>query len=86
MPDLDDFHNQGAACHGIDQAVIAGTNPPRVIGARQFDGAVREWIKGKDSLREDEFLENIPYRETRNYVIRVLSSAGVYRLLYGLPS
>ena len=49
-------------------------------------GAVREWLKRTNSLREDEFVENIPYRETRNYVIRVLTSARVYRLLYGLPS
>ena len=49
-------------------------------------GAVREWVKQKNSLREDEFVENIPYRETRNYVIRVLSSARVYRVLYGFPS
>ncbi len=48
-------------------------------------GAVREWVRGKDSLREDEFIENIPYRETKEYVIRVLSSARVYRLLYGVP-
>jgi soluble lytic murein transglycosylase len=48
-------------------------------------GAVREWVKEKNSLREDEFVENIPYLETRNYVIRVLSSARVYRLLYGVP-
>lgn len=44
MSDLDDFHDQGVASHGIDQAVIAGTNAPCVIGARQFNGAVREWI------------------------------------------
>jgi soluble lytic murein transglycosylase len=49
-------------------------------------GAVREWIKGKNSLQEDEFLENIPYQETRHYVIRVLTSARVYRLLYGSTS
>jgi len=48
--------------------------------------AVREWVTQKKPLREDEFVENIPYRETRNYVIRVLSSARVYRVLYGFPS
>lgn len=48
--------------------------------------AVREWVTQKNPLREDEFIENIPYRETRNYVIRVLSSARVYRVLYGFPS
>jgi len=44
---------------------------------------VREWMANTPSARDDEFLENIPYAETRNYVIRVVGSARVYRLLYG---
>jgi soluble lytic murein transglycosylase len=44
---------------------------------------VREWMAKNPAAGEDEFVENIPYPETRNYVIRVLSSAQVYRLLYG---
>jgi soluble lytic murein transglycosylase len=46
---------------------------------------VRQWIAKTPAMREDEFVENIPYAETRNYVIRVLSSAQVYRMLYGSP-
>jgi len=46
---------------------------------------VREWMAKNPSAREDEFVEDIPYAETRNYVIRVLGSAGVYRLLYSPP-
>jgi hypothetical protein len=45
MPDLGDLYNQGAACYGIDQTVIAGTNAPRMLGTRQFDGAVQEWVQ-----------------------------------------
>jgi len=44
---------------------------------------VREWLAKNPSAPEDEFVENIPYAETRNYVIRVLGSAQVYRMLYG---
>jgi soluble lytic murein transglycosylase len=44
---------------------------------------VREWMARTPSPRDDEFVENIPYAETRNYVIRVVGSARVYRLLYG---
>jgi soluble lytic murein transglycosylase len=44
--------------------------------------AVRKWLAGGRSSTEDEFVENIPYLETRNYVIRVIGSAQVYRLLY----
>jgi soluble lytic murein transglycosylase len=47
---------------------------------------VREWMAKNPSAREDEFVEDIPYAETRNYVIRVLGSAGVYRALYRSPS
>jgi soluble lytic murein transglycosylase len=44
--------------------------------------AVRKWLAGFGSSAEDEFVENIPYTETRNYVIRVIGSAQVYRMLY----
>jgi soluble lytic murein transglycosylase len=44
---------------------------------------VREWLAKKPAVPEDEFVENIPYVETRNYVIRVISSTQVYRMLYG---
>src|SRR5439155_23205219 len=44
--------------------------------------AVSKWMqqgKGKD---EDEFVESIPYTETRNYVKKVLRSYGEYRRIY----
>jgi soluble lytic murein transglycosylase len=44
---------------------------------------VREWLAKNPTTAEDEFVENIPYAETRNYVIRVLGSTEVYRILYG---
>jgi soluble lytic murein transglycosylase len=44
---------------------------------------VREWLAKNPTAPEDEFVENIPYAETRNYVIRVLGSTQVYRRLYG---
>jgi len=46
---------------------------------------VREWMAKAPSTQEDEFVENIPYPETRNYVLRVIRSAQVYRTLYGAP-
>lgn len=42
MPNLDDLHNQGAACHRINQTVIAGSDAPRMIGTREFYGAARK--------------------------------------------
>ncbi|MCX5907107.1 MAG: transglycosylase SLT domain-containing protein, partial [Deltaproteobacteria bacterium] len=45
--------------------------------------AVRDWLAQKGgNFKEDEFVEEIPYTETRNYVIRVISSARMYRALY----
>ena len=45
----------------------------------------RKWLADGRSAAEDEFVENIPYSETRNYVIRVITSAQVYRTLYWPP-
>ncbi len=35
------------------------------------------------SKKQEEYLEDIPYDETRNYVKRVLNSYRIYRRLYG---
>jgi soluble lytic murein transglycosylase len=45
---------------------------------------VRRWRKSFPTLQEDEFIENIPYAETREYVKKVLSAMAVYQKLYGL--
>lgn len=45
---------------------------------------VLRWRKNFPNLREDEFIENIPYPETREYVKKVLAAMEVYRQLYGL--
>jgi soluble lytic murein transglycosylase-like protein len=33
----------------------------------------------------DEFIERIPYNETRNYTKRVMTTYEIYSYLYGLP-
>jgi soluble lytic murein transglycosylase len=43
---------------------------------------VGRWIATRGSFEMDEFIEEIPYATTRDYVKKVLSSYGVYRLLY----
>lgn len=43
---------------------------------------VREWLAQNGALEEDEFVEEIPYSETKNYIIRVMTSAQIYRDLY----
>ena len=46
--------------------------------------AVNRWRKGSKGLKKDEFIESIPYQETRDYVKKVYASAATYRQLYGL--
>jgi soluble lytic murein transglycosylase len=43
---------------------------------------VARWVEKLRNLETDEFIEEIPYGETRNYVKRVLRSYGVYKAIY----
>jgi soluble lytic murein transglycosylase len=46
--------------------------------------AVDRWRNNTKGLVMDEFIESIPYQETRDYVKKVYASAETYRKLYGL--
>lgn len=46
-------------------------------------GAVDRWRKNFKGLKKDEFIESIPYQETREYVKKVYATAATYRKLYG---
>lgn len=52
-------------------------------GYNAGSGAVRKWLKERGTLPLDEFVERIPYQQTRDYVKRVIASFGAYRYLYG---
>lgn len=43
---------------------------------------IYEWQKRFPGLNMDEFVEEIPFRETRNYVRRVLRTYGAYKAIY----
>ncbi len=45
-------------------------------------GAVRRWRERFGDQPMEEFIENIPYRETRGYVKRVLRNYHIYQQLY----
>ena len=49
-------------------------------------GNVNRWRKAFGELRNDEFVESIPYPETREYVKKVLVSSEIYNRLYKLGS
>lgn len=44
---------------------------------------VKSWLTSFGNLETDEFIEHIPFLETRNYVKRVVSNAHIYSQLYG---
>ena len=44
--------------------------------------AVTEWLQAIAAEADDEWVESIPYDQTRSYVKRVLRSLHAYRVLY----
>ena len=45
-------------------------------------GSVRRWLKTKEGLKFEEWMEEIPYDETAGYVSRVFANLKMYRLIY----
>jgi soluble lytic murein transglycosylase len=57
--------------------------PPLAISSYNGgEGAVDRWLRERGNLELDEFIETIPFDETRNYTKRVLSSFITYAWLY----
>jgi len=48
-------------------------------------GNVKKWQQGLAGLPQDEFVESIPFRETREYVKKVVTAMELYQRLYRLP-
>jgi len=46
-------------------------------------GKVKQWMEIRSHLNPLEFMESIPYKETRNYVKKVLRNYVIYKTLYG---
>jgi soluble lytic murein transglycosylase len=45
-------------------------------------GAMKKWISKWGDKEIDEFIEYIPYDETRNYVKKVMASYFFYQMLF----
>lgn len=59
----------------VEQALAAyNAGPHRVVA----------WTAGRPQVPADEFVESIPFTETRNYVMSILAHREHYRRLYGL--
>ncbi|MBU5636486.1 transglycosylase SLT domain-containing protein [Geomonas sp. Red69] len=72
--------------HLKDLLELYGRNLTLAVAAYNAgSGNVKRWQKGYGDLPEDEFVESIPFRETREYVKKVVSSMQMYQRLYRLP-
>src|SRR5512139_3704302 len=49
------------------------------------EAAVDKWERRFGDLETDEFVESISYRETRDYVKRVVTNYRTYQQLYAAP-
>lgn len=47
------------------------------------DSRVAKWQRERPGMPQDEFIDDIPFPETQNYVKRILGTAEDYRFLYG---
>jgi soluble lytic murein transglycosylase len=67
--------------------LLKGYNGDAVYAIAAYNAgaaAVERWRRNMKGLKKDEFIESIPYQETRDYVKKVYASAATYRQLYGL--
>ena len=52
----------------------------------QGERAVRRWVSERPGdIDVEEFIDDIPYPQTQNYVKKILGTADDYRRLYGSP-
>ncbi len=54
-----------------------------LAGYNAGEHRVARWLNEAPGLPADEFIDNIPFPETQNYVKRILGTAEDYRRLYG---
>jgi soluble lytic murein transglycosylase len=54
-----------------------------LAGYNAGEQRVVRWIAERPGFEQDEFIDDIPFQETQNYVKRILGTADDYRRLYG---
>ena len=54
-----------------------------LAGYNAGERRIARWIAERPGFERDEFIDDIPFRETQNYVKRILGTADDYRRLYG---
>jgi soluble lytic murein transglycosylase len=60
-----------------------GSLAPALAAYNAGDSRVTRWLAERRDFDQDEFIDDIPFPETQNYVKRILGTAEDYRTLYG---
>jgi soluble lytic murein transglycosylase len=76
----------GAAYLGELMSRLDGSKVRAVAAYNAGPRAILRWMRERPDTDVDEWVEEIPISETRDYVKRVLGSYGAYRFVYGAPS
>ena len=63
-----------------------GSVAPALAAYNAGDDRASRWLAERPGLSRDEFIDDIPFPETQNYVKRIIGQAEDYRLLYRRPS
>jgi len=69
-----------------DQLTKFGRIEYMAVAYNAGPGRVKQWLKDVNTTDWDEFIERLPFAETRLYVKSVLRNYGMYQRLYGLAS
>jgi soluble lytic murein transglycosylase len=59
-----------------------GAVAPALAAYNAGENRVEDWLDERPGIDPDEFVDDIPFPETQNYVKRILGTAEDYRLLY----
>ncbi|MGO9566397.1 MAG: transglycosylase SLT domain-containing protein [Desulfomonilaceae bacterium] len=62
--------------------IFKGKLVPAIASYNADIKKVREWLQKNEKMKQDEFIENIPYLETRLYVKKVLAGYRAYGRLH----
>jgi soluble lytic murein transglycosylase len=60
-----------------------GSEPAALAAYNAGESRVVRWQRERPGVPRDEFIDDIPFPETQNYVRRILGTADDYRRLYG---
>ncbi len=62
--------------------IFNGNEALCVLAYNSGPGSVKKWLSNNTNKDFDEFVENVPYSETANYIKKVYASYWVYTNIY----